>query len=137
MDKPLLFLQDPFETPYNKCRVDTKTNNFDEKVNPEISKKLSLEYPQLVSKTGVPGVIFNGVPDFLYETEVLRLDRALWFSPDGQQLLYVTYNDSEVQEHRLVSSSKNRKANLSSGEVPAKMKSFTIFINRNMHWSLI
>ncbi|XP_026318271.1 dipeptidyl aminopeptidase-like protein 6 [Hyposmocoma kahamanoa] len=53
-----------------------------------------------ITKTGVPGVIFNGVPDFLYETEVLRLDRALWFSPDGQTLMYATYNDSLVQQHK-------------------------------------
>ncbi|XP_045455838.1 inactive dipeptidyl peptidase 10 [Melitaea cinxia] len=53
-----------------------------------------------ITSNGIPGVIFNGVPDFLYETEVLRLDRALWFSPDGQTLMYVTYNDSEVQQHK-------------------------------------
>ncbi|XP_072948224.1 inactive dipeptidyl peptidase 10 [Epargyreus clarus] len=53
-----------------------------------------------ITNTGVPGVIFNGVPDFLYETEVLRLDRALWFSPDGQTLMYATYNDSLVKEHK-------------------------------------
>ncbi|XP_052741619.1 inactive dipeptidyl peptidase 10 isoform X2 [Bicyclus anynana] len=53
-----------------------------------------------ITSNGVPGVIFNGVPDFLYETEVLRLDRALWFSPDGQALMYVTYNDSQVQQHK-------------------------------------
>ncbi|CAH0402967.1 unnamed protein product [Chilo suppressalis] len=53
-----------------------------------------------ITNTGIPGVIFNGVPDFLYETEVLRLDRALWFSPDGQTLMYVTYNDSQVQQHK-------------------------------------
>ncbi|KAH9645458.1 hypothetical protein HF086_010182 [Spodoptera exigua] len=48
----------------------------------------------------IPGVIFNGVPDFLYETEVLRLDKALWFSPDGQTLMYITYNDTLVQSHK-------------------------------------
>ncbi|CAH0718024.1 unnamed protein product, partial [Brenthis ino] len=53
-----------------------------------------------ITSNGVPGVIFNGVPDFLYETEVLRLDRAIWFSPDGQSLMYVTYNDSAVQQHK-------------------------------------
>ncbi|XP_063833835.1 venom dipeptidyl peptidase 4-like [Ostrinia nubilalis] len=53
-----------------------------------------------ITNTGVPGVIFNGVPDFLYETEVLRLDRALWFSPDGQTLLYASYNDSLVQQYK-------------------------------------
>ncbi|XP_050667809.1 dipeptidyl aminopeptidase-like protein 6 [Leptidea sinapis] len=53
-----------------------------------------------ITSNGVPGVVFNGVPDFLYETEVLRLDRALWFSPDGQTLMYVTYNDSMVPEYQ-------------------------------------
>ncbi|KAJ0171585.1 hypothetical protein K1T71_013135 [Dendrolimus kikuchii] len=53
-----------------------------------------------ITKDGIPGVVFNGVPDFLYETEILRLDRALWFSPDGQTLMYVTYNDSLVQQHK-------------------------------------
>ncbi|KAL4717506.1 hypothetical protein ACJJTC_000655 [Scirpophaga incertulas] len=53
-----------------------------------------------ITNTGVPGVIFNGVPDFLYETEILRLDRALWFSPDSQTLMYTTYNDSQVQQHK-------------------------------------
>ncbi|XP_026494453.2 inactive dipeptidyl peptidase 10 isoform X1 [Vanessa tameamea] len=53
-----------------------------------------------ITSNGIPGVIFNGVPDFLYESEVLRLDRALWFSPDGQTLMYVTYNDTLVQQHK-------------------------------------
>ncbi|VVC89663.1 unnamed protein product [Leptidea sinapis] len=54
----------------------------------------------LVCRITSNGVVFNGVPDFLYETEVLRLDRALWFSPDGQTLMYVTYNDSMVPEYQ-------------------------------------
>lgn len=54
----------------------------------------------IFSYPGIPGVIFNGVPDFLYETEVLRLDKALWFSSDGQTLMYVTYNDTLVQQHK-------------------------------------
>ncbi|CAK1543333.1 unnamed protein product [Leptosia nina] len=52
-----------------------------------------------ITSNGIPGVVFNGVPDYLYETEVLRLDRALWFSPDGQTLMYVTYNDSLVPQY--------------------------------------
>ncbi|XP_060807128.1 inactive dipeptidyl peptidase 10 [Amyelois transitella] len=53
-----------------------------------------------ITKNGVPGVIFNGMPDFLYETQVLRLDRAMWFSPDGQTLMFISYNDSQVQQHK-------------------------------------
>ncbi|XP_053617920.1 inactive dipeptidyl peptidase 10 isoform X2 [Plodia interpunctella] len=53
-----------------------------------------------ITNNGVPGVIFNGMPDFLYETQVLRLDRAMWFSPDGQTLMFLSYNDSQVQQHK-------------------------------------
>lgn len=52
-----------------------------------------------ITKTGVPNVIFNGVPDWLYETEILKQDYALWFSPDGQYLMYLTFNDSLVEEY--------------------------------------
>lgn len=45
-------------------------------------------------------MIFNGVPDFLYETEVLRLERALWYSPDGQTLMFATYNASAVPSYQ-------------------------------------
>lgn len=49
---------------------------------------------------GKPGVIFNGVPDFLYETEIARTSHSMWFSSDGQYLMYATYNDTNVGEHR-------------------------------------
>ncbi|KAK7872130.1 hypothetical protein R5R35_005205 [Gryllus longicercus] len=53
-----------------------------------------------VTNTGVPGVVFNGVPDWLYEEEVLGSNSALWASDDGHQLLYASFNDSRVEEQR-------------------------------------
>lgn len=44
--------------------------------------------------------VFNGVPDWLYETEVLKTDHALWYSPDGQYLMYATFNDTKVGEYK-------------------------------------
>ncbi|GJQ82661.1 hypothetical protein Trydic_g19678 [Trypoxylus dichotomus] len=44
--------------------------------------------------------VFNGIPDWLYETEILKTDHTLWFSPDGQYLMYVTFNDTKVGEYR-------------------------------------
>ncbi|CAH1965772.1 unnamed protein product [Acanthoscelides obtectus] len=46
--------------------------------------------------TGTPDVIYNGVPDWLYQEDVLQTPEALWSSPDGSHLLYATFNDSEV-----------------------------------------
>ncbi|XP_078045888.1 venom dipeptidyl peptidase 4 [Augochlora pura] len=48
--------------------------------------------------TGVPDVIFNGVPDWVYEEEVLSSATALWFSPDGSHLAFATYNDTGVRD---------------------------------------
>lgn len=46
--------------------------------------------------SGVPGVIFNGHCDWLYEEEILLSNSALWFSPTGQNLAYLQINDSLV-----------------------------------------
>ncbi|XP_034176529.2 venom dipeptidyl peptidase 4 isoform X2 [Osmia lignaria lignaria] len=48
--------------------------------------------------TGIPGVVFNGIPDWVYEEEVLASPWAMWFSPDGKHLAFVTFNDTNVKE---------------------------------------
>ncbi|XP_049817276.1 inactive dipeptidyl peptidase 10 [Aethina tumida] len=53
-----------------------------------------------ITNTGQAGVVFNGVPDWLYETEILKVSHTVWFSPDGMYLLYVTFNDTLVGEYR-------------------------------------
>ncbi len=49
-----------------------------------------------LSVTGVPGMIFNGHSDWLYEEEVLNSNVAAWFSPYGTSLAYLQLNDSAV-----------------------------------------
>ncbi|XP_043287837.1 inactive dipeptidyl peptidase 10 isoform X2 [Venturia canescens] len=49
-----------------------------------------------LTKTGIPGVIYNGVPDWLYQEEVLPRPEAIWPSADGSKLLYASFNDSKV-----------------------------------------
>lgn len=51
-----------------------------------------------VTKSGVPGVIYNGIPDWLYEEEILGSNSAIWMSPDGHLMLYGSFNDSNVPE---------------------------------------
>ncbi|CAN9498251.1 unnamed protein product [Ophioblennius macclurei] len=49
-----------------------------------------------LTSSGLEGVIFNGIADWLYEEEILQSHLALWWSPDGQRLAYLTINDSLV-----------------------------------------
>ncbi|XP_015435502.1 PREDICTED: venom dipeptidyl peptidase 4 [Dufourea novaeangliae] len=51
-----------------------------------------------LTHTGVPDVVYNGVPDWVYEEEVLASAVALWFSPDGNHLAFATYNDTRVKD---------------------------------------
>ncbi|KAK7873601.1 hypothetical protein R5R35_009292 [Gryllus longicercus] len=50
-----------------------------------------------LTDTGVPGVVYNGVPDWLYQEDILPTPEALWGSPDGSHLLFMSFNDSEVR----------------------------------------
>ncbi|KAG8188062.1 hypothetical protein JTE90_009934 [Oedothorax gibbosus] len=49
-----------------------------------------------VTKNGVEGVVFNGIPDWLYEEEILKSNSALWWSPDGNQICFATFNDTNT-----------------------------------------
>ncbi|XP_052813264.1 dipeptidyl peptidase 4-like isoform X1 [Mya arenaria] len=43
--------------------------------------------------------VFNGVPDWLYEEEILQSDSAMWFSPNGRHLAYATFDDRDVSSY--------------------------------------
>lgn len=40
--------------------------------------------------------IYNGIPDWVYEEEVVSSNKALWFSPDGKRLAFARYDDTAV-----------------------------------------
>jgi dipeptidyl aminopeptidase len=44
-------------------------------------------------------VVFNGVPDWVYEEEVFSTDSALWWSPDAHAVAYLRSNETEVMEY--------------------------------------
>ncbi|WVF65548.1 hypothetical protein IAT40_000276 [Kwoniella sp. CBS 6097] len=46
-------------------------------------------------------VIFNGVPDWVYEEEVFETDSAVWWSPDGRALAYLRSDESAVKDFKL------------------------------------
>lgn len=51
-----------------------------------------------VTNTAVPGILSNGLPDWLYEEEILHSAEAVWLSKDGHMMLYASFNDSLVKE---------------------------------------
>lgn len=46
---------------------------------------------------GVTGVIYNGIPDWVYEEEVLSSGSAMWWSKDGTHLISGYFNDVDVK----------------------------------------
>ena len=45
---------------------------------------------------GIPGTVFNGITDWVYEEEVISDTKALWFSPDGASIAWIEFNDTSV-----------------------------------------
>ena len=49
---------------------------------------------------GQHNTIYNGIPDWLYEEEILYSNKAFWFSDDGRKMVYASFNDSQVGKVR-------------------------------------
>lgn len=49
-----------------------------------------------ITDDGSPDM-FNGVPDWVYEEEIFGSRSAVWFSPDGQKLAYIGFNETGVE----------------------------------------
>ncbi|XP_046398463.1 venom dipeptidyl peptidase 4 isoform X2 [Ischnura elegans] len=50
-----------------------------------------------ITTDGVNETIYNGIPDWVYEEEVLGSNSALWFSPSGESLAFASFDDSDTQ----------------------------------------
>lgn len=61
---------------------------------------LQTEKVTRITKTGSPDV-FHGKPDWIYEEEVTEGDRLIWWSPNGESLIYATLNDTLVPSMNL------------------------------------
>ncbi|XP_030642501.1 prolyl endopeptidase FAP [Chanos chanos] len=53
--------------------------------------------PIQLTHNGEANKILNGIPDWVYEEEVLASNKAIWWSPRGTRLAYAELNDTEVQ----------------------------------------
>uniref|UniRef100_A0A8C8S8F0 Fibroblast activation protein alpha n=1 Tax=Pelusios castaneus TaxID=367368 RepID=A0A8C8S8F0_9SAUR len=52
--------------------------------------------PIKITSNGKENEIFNGIPDWVYEEEMLATKYALWWSPNGKFLAYVEFNDTDI-----------------------------------------
>lgn len=64
----------------------------------DIPDSAAYSNPQKITNDGVPDVVYNGIPDWVYEEEVLSTDAAVWISPSGNHMAYASFNDSAVRE---------------------------------------
>lgn len=49
-----------------------------------------------ITEDGSPD-LFHGVPDWVYEEEIFGSRSTLWFSPDGEALAYLSFNETGVE----------------------------------------
>lgn len=54
--------------------------------------------PKLIATSPDETTVMNGIPDWLYEEEILSKESAIWFSPKGTRLLYASFNDTGVDQ---------------------------------------
>uniref|UniRef100_H2YEQ6 Uncharacterized protein n=1 Tax=Ciona savignyi TaxID=51511 RepID=H2YEQ6_CIOSA len=48
-----------------------------------------------VTSDGRANFVYNGIPDWVYEEEMISSNNVMYFSPDGQILAYAQFNDTE------------------------------------------
>ena len=49
-----------------------------------------------VTKDGVIDTIYNGIPDWIYEEEILIVNYAYYVNPSGSTIVFAQFNDSSV-----------------------------------------
>ena len=46
-------------------------------------------------------MVYNGIPDWVFEEEVFEDNKALWWSPDASKLVWGSFDDSQVETYIL------------------------------------
>ena len=49
-----------------------------------------------LTSTGEENTVFNGIPDWVHEEEVLEDNKAIYWCPDGSKVVYGVYDDTDV-----------------------------------------
>ena len=57
------------------------------------------ENDEQITLDGEVRVIFNGIPDWVYEEEILKTNSAMYFNPSGSKMAFAKFNDTLVEEY--------------------------------------
>jgi dipeptidyl-peptidase 4 len=61
-----------------------------------------------ITTNGSP-YIYNGVPDWVYEEEVIEARSTMWFSPDGEYIAFLSFDDTNVPTYSVPYYMNNHK----------------------------
>lgn len=78
--------------PVGSAMIIVDKNNIYYKKSPFFSAVQVTKDGDMTAKTK----ILNGVPDWVYEEEVLSSNSATWFSKDGKKIAFLQFDDSHV-----------------------------------------
>ncbi|KAH6838466.1 dipeptidyl peptidase IV N-terminal region-domain-containing protein [Chaetomium sp. MPI-CAGE-AT-0009] len=53
--------------------------------------------------------LFNAVPDWVYEEEIFGTNNALWYSPDGEYIAFLSFNETGVRTYTIPYYMDNQK----------------------------
>ena len=51
-----------------------------------------------ITDDGIIDTIYNGIPDWVYEEEILSTNKAMYFTSNGTRIAFAQFNDSNVEE---------------------------------------
>lgn len=91
VDSLILIQNNDIYTLTNVADLSSSINRIDAQPS-----SLSPSRPIRLTYSGKPSEIFNGVPDWLYEEEILTDSPAFQVSPTAAYLAYLSFNDSHV-----------------------------------------
>ena len=60
-----------------------------------------LDQDDQITTNGQASIIYNGIPDWVFEEEVFEDNSALWWSPDATKLVWGSFDDSDVEPYVL------------------------------------
>lgn len=63
------------------------------------SKEIESNQYVAITTNGSKDVVSHGVPDWLYEEEILQSSSAIWWKPDGSGIVYASFDDRDVQRY--------------------------------------
>lgn len=52
-----------------------------------------------ITNTGLPGLVYNAIPDWLYDNTPELKSETVAFSSDGKFLSFISFNDTEVDRY--------------------------------------